>query len=485
MVKELRNTMNTIDDSDLFQEKGYYLDALILTSFTEIDVSRIKRYLRKSNSLLKFDFNRMWLFQCNPIMPGKTDNLYQPEKTEKQDKVNSIFLKSVFSRVFMPCCKKNGKQIVCKECLEKCVEEKGIPEKVFHPKVWLLRFVKEDKPCDYLWKLVVSSKNMSREAEKLIDCYFVTKGRRNENNSEQNSDLIKLLEDLKSDREEYKSLVEEIKKLRWEQSPDFFYVNGEDWQSLKHRLPWSKKKIEDMRVLSPFLNKQFVIYLFNDVCKETKIYSTKEGFSSLDSSCIPFLKNMFVQKFEVDNKVRPWHAKIFIWKTDGKWYMLLGSLNATVKAFSDNTEFGVWFEIEENQIPDWKGDTPELPVNSLEKDDESDRKIEGTFKGKEYEQLSSLDQQILREALREEMINEATDEIIKSALESSEETGKYDLESIIYCEKYSGDLNSLSDKIKEINTKYYELSKDRVWEAYFKGCVSLIDTVKEMKDATN
>ena len=475
--------MKTMDDSAIFEEKGYRLDALIMTSFTEFDALRIKRYLRKANSLLRFDFSRMWLFQCNPVTPSTTAESAQ---NEKQDDANALLSKCLYSRVFAPICRKNGNSIKCKGCLSKCLNENnGIPEKVFHPKVWLLRFIKQDKTNDFFWKLVVSSKNMSKGAEKLLDCYFFTNGKTDPSISKQTNDLIQFLEDLKSDNEEYESLVKEIGKLKWEQKPEFLYVNGEEWSIIKKRLPWSNKKVEEMKVLSPFLNTGFVDYLFKEVCSDTKIYSDAQGFSSLElKKFTKNQKNMFVQKFGVADKDTPWHAKIYVWKVDGKWYMLLGSLNATIKAFSDNTEFGVWFEIDETQLPDWSGNTPELSDNCVDKDESSDRKIDDAFdEEKVHETVSSMEQQILREALRNQMFDEAQKELIRCTGVEKEDADKCDFESIILCGKCKN-TNILKD-LSNINAKYGELSSDEVWRRYFEGCCDLIETVKEIEDAGN
>jgi len=214
--------MTTTDDSAFFEEQGYKLDAMIMTSFTEFDEKRVNNYLKKASSFIHFDRNRMWLFQCNPVM-----------KQENSDKQKSF----VYRRIFKPNCKKNGKTLTCEKCLENCINGgKGIPEKVFHPKVWLLRFVSKEganKEDDLVWKLIVSSKNMSKGAEKLADCFFYTKGR--SGNRIQDNDLTRMLDELRSEEgsqgklawDNFIELLAEIKTLTWEHTPEFLYVNGQ------------------------------------------------------------------------------------------------------------------------------------------------------------------------------------------------------------------------------------------------------------------
>lgn len=471
--------MNVIDDSVLFEEKGYKLDALIMTSFTEFDIKRVENYIWKAGSTFCFDYNRMWLFQCNPV---------------KNDE-SSVGRRVILRRVFKPNCKKDGKSITCGECLKNCLNGgNGIPQKVFHPKVWLLRFVNKEDEKEWFWKLVVSSKNMSGSAEKLVDCYFHTKGSVIYiNQPVQSNDLTRMLEDLKApdgrqdklNWDVFDSLLEEIKQVTWDPIPNFLYINGKRLSSWKNEIPWEGKKVDEMLVLSPFLNKSFVQYLF-DVCTNTKIYSNAKGFSSLDyKSFYKFRKNMYEMEFEKDNNnERKWHAKIFVWKTDGKWYMLLGSLNATKKAFTDNTEFGVWFEIAEEQKPDWNGDTPVFGKGD-EVDEAFDREIDKAFSETGAVELSPLDQRIYKEIKRTEFMDQAKKKILDCVLNRGQQYEYTDFESALLCQSEKNDYDSIKWKIEKVLKEYEMLNDDNTWSEYVNGCKSLLDTLKNMKEKIN
>ena len=474
--------MTQIDDAKLFEEAGYKLDAMIMTSFTEFDGNRILRYLGKAGSALSFNWNRMWLFQCNPVNHNRADN-------------HKSF---AYRRIFKPNCKLNGTSLTCKECLKTCIsEENGLPKKVFHPKVWLLRFMKKENH-EMFWKLIVSSKNMSKGAENLVDCYFYTKSSGINENSAQENDLTRMLGDLKSgegsqnelDWEGFDSLLSEVKTLTWEQTPNFLYVNGESWDSIKNRLPWSNKTVEEMRVLSPFLSRQFVSYLYK-VCKDTKIYSKSTGFSSLSlKNYSDHQKTMFEVKYTVGDKERDWHAKIFVWKMDGKWYMLLGSLNATKKAFTDNTEFGVWFEIAAEQVPEWEGGTPKLSLTEGDETDEhADRAIDMAFSETAAKEITAIEQQVYKEEIRKAYIEKAKDEILKCIESSADEIKNKDFESALLCKTDKElDFCGIAAEISKIDQKYDELQDDGVWKQYIGGCLSLVNAmkgIKEHKNATN
>ncbi len=480
--------MNTRDDAELFKEKDYRIDTIIMTSFTEFDAGRIKRYLKTAKSVPGFNFNRMWLFQCNPV---QTNN-----------PIPDNFEGKIIKRIFKPSCKIIGEKqpISCRYCLESMNQYHGKPKKVFHPKVWLLRFI--NKNGEFFWRLIVSSKNMSKGAEELLDCYFCTDGKVNKTISSENH-LAHFLDDLINPTlvninwRDFEDCVEEIKTVKWDNEPNFIYINGENFDNVKTKLPWCSKTVEDMRILSPFLNERFVKYIYKKVCRMAKIYSNDKGFSSLSATeCSEFRDNFHRTVMIVGEKERDWHAKIFVWKMDGKWYMMIGSLNATYKAFSDNTEFGVWFGIDEKDIPDWKnGEKPELDDSACE-DNESKGENNKAFIEKESNagEIDAYDQIIINEQLRNELLDEAKKTLRKKLIKVL--SNKYisegkkleigdtdDFESILFCQSHTLINQYLIDNtIGAVKKEYDQLSDYDSWKSYIEGCEELIQNIVNIKE---
>ena len=164
--------------------------------------------------------------------------------------------------------------------------------------------------------------------------------------------------------------------------------------------------------------------------------------------------------------------------------MFLGSLNATKKAFTDNTEFGVWFEIEENQKPDWKGNTLVLGAVD-EKDEASDRKIDAAFSETGAAELSSSEQQIYKEKKRTEFMEQAKKKLLGSTRISGEPYEYTDFESALLCQAEKNDYDGIMENIEKVREEYAILNYDKTWSKYVEGCVLLVDTLKNIKEKTN
>jgi len=226
--------------------------------------------------------------------------------------------------------------------------------RVFHPKVWILRFTNGN---DYRYRFINLTRNIS--FDKSWDTIMLLEGSSEKGKIEDNKplkDYILFLADKYVNNEsrfkKLKKLAKEIMNVKFSAPEKFndkieFYPIGVNNQSV-----WPfKSKYNKALFISPFLSEEILSKVHADekilISRENeidKLYSQiKEQFNNiyiLDD----YLSNqqLFNENIEEDNFIdlnNNLHAKLYIFEDEEQTYLYSGSANATYAAFNGNLEF--------------------------------------------------------------------------------------------------------------------------------------------------
>lgn len=471
---------------DVFRRKNSTLDAMILTTYTSFDLDRLTECFNLSGVSQSIDLNKIWLFQCNPSKDSK-----------------SILSK----RLCRPNCQwqfgLNGpSSLKCEQCLRPYQQNPPKPPlKCFHPKVWLLRF--SDDEQHIVWRMVVSSKNFSGGSWKLMDCFYMTESITGDPGHQVNlSGFLGALRALDNENtpEEKKDLLwnkfaGELSNINWQDPFTFWYHWYQNGGAVSS--PWQNqgKNLGELFVLSPFVRDDFRKTVApNSVFSAVHIYSYTHQIAALDpdswkndtfhapANRAASNANTNEQDGQsADAGVSPdpankqddiyFHAKIYIWPADEeKWFMCIGSPNATGSAFSKNTEAAVYFEITQeekdnilSQWNSWFPDNVKPTRTKLDDDDDlegaNDQFKEATGDGIASESVDRDDAQTFSaEALcrmREEAIAKLSGSRKRSYWRAL---------------MTPGTAKNLKQGIDSVNEDYPELAEDKQWTAYCESC---------------
>ena len=233
-----------------------------------------------------------------------------------------------------------------------------MPGRVFHPKIWVLRFINSDKQLQH--RFLCLSRNLTDD--KSWDTVLVM-DQSPEGVGADSSPLVSFLRALPSltlpgtplseDRRlQIDSLMKSLKEVRFEVPEPFQAAElwpmgtagGRGWP-----LP---EQASDLFVISPFFDPGFLQDMPN--APEPWLVSRPETFDRLGSDaipegCAPYVLQRASETEDLDEPAQPsgleigsgLHAKTFVWNERGQGYVFTGSANATRAAFTGNVEFSV------------------------------------------------------------------------------------------------------------------------------------------------
>lgn len=245
--------------------------------------------------------------------------------------------------------------------------EKGIEEitmnheaSSFHPKVWVIRFVKEKSPSIY--RVLVTSRNLTFARD--WDVAFSTEGKSGDKPIESNEPLIQFLTYLnrQSRRNFPKGFIQDLSKVTFDipvpfQSLIFHPIGipGNDNGNVSPN-PLRNKKWDQLLIISPFLDVSTLQLLKGKVKRKKWILSRKEELDYIPEAVLSsYIFNQFSpyvvlaeydDALSEDNQLEPQsqnlHAKLFVGQREDEYEWLLGSANCTAPAFeARNIEFMV------------------------------------------------------------------------------------------------------------------------------------------------
>lgn len=239
----------------------------------------------------------------------------------------------------------------------------------FHPKVWVVRFVKEG--CAPFYRVLITSRNLTYAHD--WDMAFATEGSASAVSNEKNQPLIQFLQYLCTrDGKPYpEGFLEDLAKVAFEIPEGFRLMNfhpigirSTDGEEIFAN-PLGKKTWDDLLVVSPFVDISTLNSLKARVTGKMNIFSRKDELDKIDAD-LPtrpgkdrvyqfseFIENAERQEGICDgNPLEPMpqnlHAKLFIGSKNRYSHWFIGSANCTKPAFqARNVEFMV--ELKTNQ----------------------------------------------------------------------------------------------------------------------------------------
>jgi HKD family nuclease len=231
--------------------------------------------------------------------------------------------------------------------LEDCIHEviPPIENSSFHPKVWVLRYEKEE---EIAYRIIVLSRNLT--FDRSWDLAVSSDGKVGKRNIKDNTPIIDFLQYLNVKDQGF---LEELKRVEFELPEGFdslkFHPIGVD----KYTNPVKKQIFNALLVLSPFVDKPTLDILKKVGKRHRYLFSREEELRSLPEAGLDKYESYYLNPLIVDGETRSdegeeeaanqnLHAKLFIGTTfnDHTWF--LGSANATAPAFSErNIEFMV------------------------------------------------------------------------------------------------------------------------------------------------
>ena len=235
----------------------------------------------------------------------------------------------------------------------------------FHPKVWVIRYVKNDDPKSFRYRFIVLSRNLRINKNKNsnnADVIFSMDGIENDDakNQTRNQPLCDFLRVLKRKASytgkarlgKLDELIGQLKSVRF--APSLKEFDDDEFEFMPYGisdLSFGEKaekalysdKYKRILIMSPFLEKE-TVKKFADNSEELWLITRCEALKDIDEEVFNsekvriFVINPTVSSFVSD--IPDIHAKIYMTeKQDKTTELYAGSLNATRSAFYRNVEF--------------------------------------------------------------------------------------------------------------------------------------------------
>lgn len=274
--------------------------------------------------------------------------------------------------------------------LEPSVRMVAKEEGSFHPKLWLIKFASKDDDKQYLYRLIVMSKNLTDSRD--WDVVFHSDGELTKD-YKGNIDLLNYINKLpihQDDEPFINELLQELIGVEFT-SPD----KTDDLSFIG--LPSDTKNIfpdsmDSLTIISPFLSESKLNELANQSKSPRYLFSRQEELDKIPELTREKYKCYVLREDVIygenlsehsedsvnDNDEDEWtrnnqlHAKCYFWRSDKKHHILLGSANCSFSAFTSNHEALVKFSTSSrnyssNSIRESLIETEEKSINNESK----------------------------------------------------------------------------------------------------------------------
>lgn len=245
--------------------------------------------------------------------------------------------------------------------LEESVVQVSVPGGIFHPKIWVLRFMGGAEDAT-LYRLLVSTRNLTfdRTWDTLLVLDGVLKDRKNAiTSSRPVAEFVAALPGLGSNvpervRRDVALLAEELPRVDWVVPEPFeslvFWPLGHDG---KKRSPVADERHDRSLVVSPFLTKDLLQEIASSGADHILV-SRQEELERLGTNALAgYAPHVLQEGVDGDEEEsadevvivpqrpppRGLHAKLFVLDAGWKAHVFTGSANATSPAFANNVEF--------------------------------------------------------------------------------------------------------------------------------------------------
>jgi len=225
---------------------------------------------------------------------------------------------------------------------------------VFHPKMWVLRFIQPDVDEPPLIRLLILSRNITYDRSWDISLQLEGRpGRRYIGANRPLGEFLKSLPSIstqpisKSRRVQLDQLVEEVRKTVWELPEGFeevsFHVLG------INRKSWAPAWSNRMAIVSPFITDDALSWLSNQTEELVAVISRLDELNQIGTEILQLAENWFTldEAAETEDGEEPdqqdtigLHAKVYVTEKGWRTRLYLGSANATYAALlqRSNTE---------------------------------------------------------------------------------------------------------------------------------------------------
>ncbi len=224
------------------------------------------------------------------------------------------------------------------------------PGRLFHPKVWLLKFMDAEGALTY--RLVCLTRNLtsahSWDTVVSLDGY---EGSRVEQSNQPVSDLVAALPELcitplaEARRERVVNLAREVRRVVWER-PDDVRAHGFHALGIRPRTPMPDYSGYRRLVVSPFVDGRGLAVVSPGSRKGAVLVARAEHLDLLDAipedtevKVVSVLAEL--EDDRVAGELGGLHAKVVVVERSRLTHLFIGSANATHAAFDGNVEFVV------------------------------------------------------------------------------------------------------------------------------------------------
>ncbi|MBR6872877.1 MAG: hypothetical protein IKN17_05150 [Ruminococcus sp.] len=221
----------------------------------------------------------------------------------------------------------------------------------FHPKVWVVRYQKKNNGNEFIYRVLVLSRNVS--FDPCLDTVFSMEGTLTEDSQEKNKnrplcDFLRELADHADGekKKDIKELAEQLKTVCFKRDDGL----GEDFEFLPTGIKGPlitesglyTTKFDEALIISPFLSDDILRHFADkakDKAKKLVLMTRKDQLALIPEE---YRKRIGVYILGEDaEKNFNIHAKIYLTKTGSNYDLYVGSLNLTHSAFNNNIEFAL------------------------------------------------------------------------------------------------------------------------------------------------
>jgi len=230
---------------------------------------------------------------------------------------------------------------------------------VFHPKIWIIRFVQPDLDEPALLRMLVLSRNITYD--RSWDISLRLEGKPGTRNIAENKPVAEFLERLPSfcpeglshrQKQQLDLFSSEIRKTEWE-LPEGFETISFDLLGIQNK-PWSPPKSRRMAVVTPFFTEGALEWLRKQTDKIEAVISRPEEIDKLQKETVKLAEKWYTlddaAQSEDGEETDPQdllglHAKIYLIEK-GWWTKLyIGSANSTNAALLENRNIEILVEL--------------------------------------------------------------------------------------------------------------------------------------------
>lgn len=225
----------------------------------------------------------------------------------------------------------------------------------FHPKVWVVRYQKKNNANEFIYRVLVLSRNVS--FDPCLDTVFSMEGTLTKDRQEKNlnlplCDFLRELADHADGekKKDIKELAEQLKTVCFKRDDGL----GEDFKFLptgikEHLITKSglyNTEFDEALIISPFLSDDILRH-FADNTNDLVLMTRKDQLALIPEEYRERI-GVYILGEDAERNFNI-HAKIYLTKTGSNYDLYVGSLNLTHSAFNNNIEFALRLGIgEEN-----------------------------------------------------------------------------------------------------------------------------------------